>query len=307
MSHDVLFIEHLQDFCHSCACEWISAVRSPVIPCNETVLRHLFCHEESTYRHAAAECLCGRHDVRLYSGFLPRVHMTGSSHAALDFIKYQQNIFAVTQLAALFKEVLVRTEKTALALHHFHDDRTCFVRYKSFHRVKTIEIRKFYIAAHLPERLAVMLVARDRQCAVGAAVEGMVHCYDLMICAAIPQIPILHCRLECALDSLCTGICEENAIHSRDFPEHMRSLYRRLIIEIIRCVNDLIYLILERVIVFFAIVAKSEDRDPGHKIKVFLPIGVIEINAVPVVEYDLVSVICVKQVLFGLIYHLLHF
>ena len=59
-------------------------------------------HHKCTYRYTAAQCLGRSHDVRLHAETLPCIHVTGTSHAALDLIQNQQDIPLIAQITNLF-------------------------------------------------------------------------------------------------------------------------------------------------------------------------------------------------------------
>ncbi len=163
------------------------------------------------------------------------------------------------------------------------------------------------IADHLSERLAVMCIPGDGECAVCAPVEGIFESHDIVIFILVLQPCILHRGLERPLVRFRAGVCEEHAVHSGNFLQALCRADARLIVEIIRGVDDLINLRLECVIVFFVVVSERKNGDAGHKIKIFLPGDIIKIHSVAAVEHDLITVVRMKEIPLRLIDHLFLF
>ena len=86
----------------------------------------------------------------------------------------------------------------------------------------------------------------------------------------------------------------------------MRRFDGGLVIEIVGRVEDLADLLLQRVVIVFIAVSEREYADTGHKIKVFFALCVVKINVLSVIENDLIAVICVEQILLGLLDHRFH-
>ena len=71
--------------------------------------------------------------------------------------------------------------------------------------------------------------------------------------------------------------------------------------------DNLINLAFQRVVVGFMVIAQRKHGDSRHKIQIFFPVHIVEVHAFPLIKYDLITVVGVKQRLLRLIYITLHF
>ena len=234
---------------------------------------------------------------------MPGEHGSRPAHAALDLIKDQEDPLLVAEGTQPLEKVLRRGHQAALALDGLNDDRAGLVGIKGLDAVQVIETRELNVAGHLAEGLAVMGIARDRQGPVGPAVEGILHGDDLVAPAPVLEEGVLHGGLESSLDRLRAAVGKEDPVHAGGLLHPGRRPDRGLIVEIVGCVQNLVDLGLEGIIVGPVAVAQGKDGDPGHEVQVFFAVHIIEIHALAPVQDDLVAVIGVEQVLLGLLDH----
>ena len=133
--------------------------------------------------------------------------------------------------------------------------------------------------------------------------EGVLHGNNLMTCLAVSVVSIAKRRLHRALNRLRTAVAEEcfAAWNAGRLHQLLRCLYGRLAVKVIRDMNDLIDLSLDRVIKFLIIITQSEYCDSGKEIQIFLSFRIIQIYAVTMIQCQRIAVIGVKQVLLALL------
>ena len=157
-SQRLILVEHRVD---SRASERISAVSRAVVAGRQGVVRHFLSHHESAHRNAAAERFGGSHDIGLNAEFLPGVHIACSSHAALYFVKDQKDILFVAEFSHCPKELLLRGNDAALALHDFHDDGTGLISHSGNDAVHVVHLCESCFTGHCAESFPVVAVAGD--------------------------------------------------------------------------------------------------------------------------------------------------
>ena len=69
--------------------------------------------------------------------------------------------------------------------------------------------------------------------------------------------------------------------------------------------NDLVDLILQRLVVCLVAVAKRKDSDSGTEVEILLPIHIIKVHALSMVKHDREAIVCVKDDLLGLFHDFL--
>ena len=70
--------------------------------------------------------------------------------------------------------------------------------------------------------------------------------------------------------------------------------------------NELVNLLLQGIVVAFVMISQSKHRNAGNKVQVFFSVIVVQINTVALVQYNLVTVVGVKQFAFRLVDIFLH-
>ena len=135
--------------------------------------------------------------------------------------------------------------------------------------------------------------------------EGMLHRNDLMVCMAIAKVSVLAGRLDRPLDGLRSGI-REKYLRQPGMGDHLLCrLQQRLMVEQIGRMNDLVDLILQRLVVCLVAVAKRKDSDSGTEVEILLPIHIIKVHALSMVKHDREAIVCVKDDLLGLFHDFL--
>src|SRR5262249_22514943 len=79
-------------------------------------------------RHAGRNAFGDRDDVRMEVEVFEREHLAGAAHAALDFIRNQENAVLACDLLELRKKIQRRDDVAALTLNGLDDDRRDFAR-----------------------------------------------------------------------------------------------------------------------------------------------------------------------------------
>ena len=85
----------------------------------------------------------------------------------------------------------------------------------------------------------------------------------------------------------------------------LRGLHQRSVVEQVGRVDDLVDLILQRLVIGFVPVAKRKDSDSGPEIEILLPVHIIKVHALPMVKYDRKTIVCMKDDLLGLFHDFL--
>ena len=86
---------------------------------------------------------CKRHHIGFDSVGLPCKRLTGTPHAALNFIEYQQKIFFITKFSQILKEVRSGRYNSAFSLNRFnHNCAGIFIRLRQY-AFKIVEYRIF--------------------------------------------------------------------------------------------------------------------------------------------------------------------
>ena len=152
-----------------------------------------------------------------------------------------------------------------------------------------------------------MGVAGNGKGAVGTSVERMLHGNDLVVGPAVLEVGIFNGRLQGAFYRFRAAVGKEDPVHTGNLFDPVGRACRRLVIEIVGGMDDLVQLGFDRVIEFLMVVAKSEYRDTRHEVQVFFPVDIIQIRALAPVQYDLVAVISMEQVLLRLVDDCFHF
>ncbi|MNV70416.1 hypothetical protein D3C71_1633820 [compost metagenome] len=92
-------------------------------------------------REAAAQRFRRRQHVRRDAVVHVGIQLAGATHAGLDFIKDQQRVVLIAQLAQTLQEGFLRRDHTALALHRLDDHRTGIVVNQLFSGLQIVKHR----------------------------------------------------------------------------------------------------------------------------------------------------------------------
>ena len=163
------------------------------------------------------------------------------------------------------------------------------------------------MADHGLKGLPILGGARHRQGSHGPAVEGMVHGDNFMVVSAVFQVRIFPGRLHRPLHRLRPGVGEKYPVHAGDLPQLSGRIYSGHIVIIIGCMDQLVNLRFQRVIVIPVIIPKSEHCNTCGEVKIFFSLHIVEVHPVPPVQHNLKTVVGVKQHPLRLLNIFLHF
>ena len=161
--------------------------------------------------------------------------ISGSSHAALNLIKDQNNVLFVAKCAKPLQEFLLRRINSSFTLYDFCNDCTGFICDLCLHTLQIIKVCKLHTADQWFKRLSVMFCSCYRKSSHASAMEGMIHRDNLKSSCffAIFGIRIFTCSLESALNCLCTTVCKECFTESTGFDQFLsRFTHWFIVIEI---------------------------------------------------------------------------
>src|SRR5699024_6612129 len=139
---------------------------------------------------------------------------TRTSHAALDLVEDQDNVFLVADFAESFKKALLCRVDSSLPLYGFCDNGACFLCDLGFHTVQIIKISELHPADQRLERLPVMFVSRNRKGSHTSAVERMIHGDDLVPLLLSLGVSIFSGGFQSALNSLRTAVGKKRLAHA---------------------------------------------------------------------------------------------
>src|ERR1700741_998534 len=124
-------------------------------------------------RQAAAESLRERDDVRNDSALLEREERSGPPETALNFVEHEQCARAVGDFACGDQILVSERDDAALAHHRLEEDRSGLAIDGRSQRVDVIRRNERNAGHERLERLAIRVVAGERERAECAAVKAL--------------------------------------------------------------------------------------------------------------------------------------
>ena len=136
-------------------------------------VRDLLTDERRADRHAAAERLADRDEVRLDAERGEVERIAGAAEAALHFVGDEQRAGLRARFGDRAGEGRRQRPHAAFALDRFGDHRGGRGRHRGFDRGRVVDGDELHRRQQRLERRAVVLVGRDRQRSERAAVERL--------------------------------------------------------------------------------------------------------------------------------------
>lgn len=226
-------------------------------------------------RHAAADALAERHDVRLDAGELVREQRAGATAAALHFVDDEQQVVLLRQCAQLLHEFARRRDHAAFALDRLEHHGNGLVVDQPLDRIDIVDLglreaRHLRRVDRVPAGLAARRHRRER-----AAVEAVVERDDLV--RAVPELaPPFARELDRTFIRFRAAVREEHLVEHAVLREEAGELRHRLVVERGRRVQQLLGLRLQRLDEAFVAVAEAVDRPALDEIQVALAGVVVE-------------------------------
>ncbi len=252
-------------------------------------------------RETAAQRLGQGDDVRGHTPVPVREQLTGTAHADLDFIQHQQRIVLVAQLTGAPHELGTGRHHPALALHRLeHHSGNIASGHRCFKLGDIVEID---IAEATGQRLVAFLVLRlggsgDRGqgAAMEAATEG--HNETLLRAPALCAGPLAN-QLDRHFIGFGAGIAQEHALgEARDVHQLLCQMQRRLAVEHVAGVPQLVGLLEQGSLQIRVVVAQAAHRDAGGQVDELATLRIPKSGALAALQHQLARAIH-RQVVIG--------
>jgi len=245
--------------------------------------------QHRTDREPAAERLGQGHDVGLHVVPLMRKQATAAAHAALDFVEHQQRVVAIAQRAHAGKKSRCSRAHAALALNRFEHHRRDIGRsHRLFERFQIVERAMAEAAGQRFVALLILGLRSRGDGGQGAAVEAAFERDDDATLGRATLIagPAPH-QFDCGLVGLGTGIAQEHAPRkTRFFHQGLRQAHRRLGIEHVAGVPQLVGLGVQCRLEVGIAVAERVHRDAGGKVHIVAALDVPQPSAQPAIQHQ---------------------
>ena len=203
------------------------------------------CCQTGADRHSPAESLGQRHDVRVDSQLLIGKQRSGSSHAGLDFVKYQQDIVLATQFAQAFEVGSISNVDTTLPLDRFQHDR------RGLAAQRLLQFRQI-VQGDIPEagnqRLEPFLhflLSGSGQGRHRPAVKRVQHGNDLVPVRAVLLMGVSSSQLDRRFVSLCPAVAKEDFLGERMVHQSLGELHLGLGVIEVRRMQEVLRLLLD--------------------------------------------------------------
>ena len=251
--------------------------------------RHLIRHDERADGHAARKPLGKSHDIGLHAEMLVSEHLARAPHAALNLIEDQECAVLVAKLAHALQVFCRRHMDAALALNRFEQDGA---RLRAHHLFQLFDIAVMHIVESRrqgTEAFVILRLPRRRQCRERASVKTVPRRDDLRL-FRIFRVRILVRDLDCTLVRFRARVGEKRLAESRKAHEPFRCIRLRLRVIEIRAVDHAPRLFGDRLDERRIGVTKHVDRDAREEVDVLPAVVVENVDALAVIEHDLVAV-----------------
>ena len=277
-----------------------------MIPGSQRRLRRFFSQYESAYGNSASQRLCAGHDIRLHTVRLPCKISARTSHAALDLIEDQDNVFLITDFAESFKEAPFCRVDSSLALYGFCDNGAGFLCDLGFHTVQIVKISELHPADQRLEGFPVVFVSRNRKGSHASAVEGMIHGDDLIPLLFPLCISIFSGGFQGALNGLRTAVGKKRLAHAAGFHQFFSGLAHGLVVIQIRDVKEFVDLGFQRLIISRIMISQGVYGDSRREIQIFFSFRIVKPASLPVIQNHGKAVIGMENAFLRLLHLFIH-
>ncbi|CAM2158588.1 conserved hypothetical protein [Paraburkholderia tropica] len=241
--------------------------------------------EQRRERHAAADALAERHDVRLDVRQFIGEQRARAAAAGLHFIDDQQDAVLLRERAQLLHEFARSGDHAAFALDRLehHGDRLRVDELLDRRDVVQIglrETRHLRCVDRVPARLAARRHRRDR-----AAVEAVVERDDLERAVAMLFAPLAR-ELDRAFVGFGAAVGEEHLVEAAMLGEQARETRHRLVVEGRRRIDEQARLLVHRFDHAVVAVAEAVDRPALNEVEIALAFVVVEPRPLAMREND---------------------
>ena len=267
-------VEHAQ---RGTARQQVAAVRAAMVAEGDRV-RDLFADEGGADRHAAAERLADRHQMRLEADGGEVERIARSPEPALHFIRDEQRAGAGARVRDRRGKRRRQQPDPAFALDRLDDDRRRRLRNGRAKGRRIVGRHEADPGEQRLERRAIVFVRRDRQRSERAAVKRLLERDDLVARLA-PGVPIAPRELQARLDRFGAAVAEERARQPGQVRQPFGQAALQRVIEQVRRVDQRLRLIRDRAGQSRMGMPERGDADARQQIQVLAPLGVVEPHA----------------------------
>ena len=243
MGYKTFFFYHLKGLYYCCTGKRIAAIGGAVISRNETLCRSPP-SKKCSDRYTLSKGLGRSKHVRHYTILLKGIKASCPAQSALYLIQDHKHAALIAKLSYTFYKLRICRVDPAFSLNSFHDYSYCFVIYKCLYTFQIIVLCKSDARDHGTEGFLIVFITRYCKSPHGTAVKRMVHGDDLVIISAVLHKAVFFSQLHSSLNSLGSAVCKKDFVHSRPGSQYTCCLRHRLIVEIVGCMYQLVYLIL---------------------------------------------------------------
>ena len=259
-------------------------------------LGHFFIHQHRANGQAAAQAFGQRNDIRLEVVVLTAEEGTRAAHTGLHLVHNEDEVFFIAERADGLHIFRVQRHDTALALHQLQQDGAGV----AVHQLgQGVDIPRRDILETVVERAEVLvedLLTGGGQGGDGTAMEAVDQRDDRITALAVVVKAVFAGRLDGTLVGLGTRVAKEDFAHAGALAELFGQLAAGGSVIQVGGVLQLVGLLRHGLGPGQVAVAQTVDADAAGKIKVFLALGALGIEAVAFFEDNRVAAIGMQDI-----------
>ena len=238
---------------------------------------YLFARDDGANRKTAAEPFREGHDVRFdvaVAEALIREKLSGSSDAGLHLVEDQEDILLVAELPERLHVVVLERQNSALSLYRLRYDSADILRHRA---LKSVRVVRRDVPEPFSEREEVVVehvLSGRREGRHRSAVEGVRERDYRRPSLSVFVKRVLSRDLYRTLVGLRAGVAEEDLCETGELYQLLSDLRRRLAVEVVRHMLDLVELSLDRFYPLLVTPAERVHADSACEIDISEPVRV---------------------------------
>ena len=232
-------------------------------------------------REAAAQRFGAGQNIRGHAVVHIGEQRSGTPHTTLYFIKDEQRLVLIAQLAQSLQESRRGRRHAAFALNRLHHHRAGVVIHHRFYRLQIVEGNMDNIRRFWAETIGILRLTADGNGKQGAAMKGIMESDDFGFIRAMAGHRIVTRQLKGRFIGFGAGVHKHHALGEGSLDKFTSQTQRRLIGKDVAGVPQRFALLMQRRHQRRMAMAKRRHRDTAGEIDILFPLLIPDAAAFP--------------------------